>query len=123
MKILGLVKDLPPKHEPVIQMKVTFGPGFAAGPLTRKQFIEKLRETAKRKSNSFLGEMFEHYADHLEAAAKHLGGKHSLDEPANLSFDNAYYGEGSCDGCSLSHPGGSCCRCDHDDVSSCEPCG
>ena len=123
IKILGLKKDHPAKKEPLITMTVNFGPAFTNGKLTRKQFVEKLRETANRRKNSFLGEMFNHYADHLEAAAAHLGGNYALDKTANLHIENAYYGEGSCSGCSLSQPGGSCCRCDHDDVSSCEPCG
>ena len=98
---------------------------FHKGSLNRREFIEKLREFAKRRKNSFLGQMFEHYADHIEeAATKFPDGMHSLDAPVNFEhIMNAYYGEGSCSNCSVAHPGGSCCTCIIGDVAHCEPCG
>jgi hypothetical protein len=129
MKIIGFAdKDkLPANYE--INMQISLGPAFAAESLTRRELVTRLREIASRRRGGFLGQMYDHWADHIEAAAKHFkddprhAQRFSLDAPANLSFDASYGGEGSCDGCSLSHPGGSCCSCTHDDVTSCEPCG
>jgi hypothetical protein len=125
MKIIGKSNPAKRPKKFLVRMTVSFGPAFHPGPLTRREFIAKLREAASRRPASFLGPMFSHFADHIEAAAKKFPhGEYGLDAPANLDdIFNTYGGEGSCPGCSVSHPGGSCCSCEHEGITSCEPCG
>jgi hypothetical protein len=123
IRIKGMVNegDLPEDY--VVRMEVTFGPGFSSKPLTRGEFIAKLREQSKKQAKGFLRDMLQHYADHIEAAAGHFpDGKYALEQPAPIRIANAYYGCGSCDDCSYSHPGGDCAICVHDGIQSCEPC-
>ena len=129
MAVLGLAKDRKPIQKLEIEMEIRLGPDLVSGNLTRRELAAKLRERAARRKSSFLGMMYSHWADHIEEVAEHikdnseLSEKYSLDAPAVVAFNCSYGGEGSCDDCSYSHPGGSCCSCVCDDMYHCEPCG
>lgn len=125
MKVKGLADPNKATGDYQVKMSVSFGPGFHRGPLTRRQFAARLRELAKERPTHFIGMMFAHYADHIDAAAEAFpNSRYSLDAPASLeNLATSYDGCGSCTECSISHPGGDCANCTHDDVTSCEPCG
>jgi len=125
MKINGIL----PKgtvHNPkehLISMHITFGDPFSKVPLSRKEFVDKLRAEAKKHPRSFLKQMMEHFAEHIEAAAAfEPTGPYALTAPANHAFNASYGGQGSCSGCTDAVANPICCSCTHDDVTSCEPC-
>ena len=125
MKIVGKVpegKVFDPK-EHLVSMTVTFGDSFSTKALSRKEFAELLRSEAKLHPKSFLKQMMEHFAEHMEAAAAfEPSGKYALGAPANFTMNASYDGEGSCAGCTSDYAPPRCCNCTHDDVISCEPC-
>jgi hypothetical protein len=125
IKILGRSATLPPIDRVLVKIHVDFGPSFGPETMNRSEFVTRLRQLAIDRHNNFLGVMFSHFADHIEAAARYFPGEQfSLDHPATLhGFECTYGGDGSCDDCSISHPGGTCCTCECDGTTSCEPCG
>ncbi len=125
MKIIGKVSEgteiVPKDH--LITLTVTFGDPFCKEKLTRAEFIERLKSQAKRHPTSFLKQMMEHFAEHMEAAAEfEPSGKYALSAPANFTMDASYDGQGSCAGCTSDVSPPTCCSCTHDGITSCEPC-
>jgi len=124
MKITGILPKgkTPNLDDQLITMEVTFGKHFTNKPLTRKEFVDRLRDEAKKHPRSFLKQMMEHFAEHIEAAADFDPVNHALSSPANLKFFNSYGGQGSCSTCTSNVSPPTCCSCTHDDTTSCEPC-
>lgn len=106
----------PPRSKLAVSMKVTIGPEVSTAK-TMGQLSQDLRDAAKRHPKSFLKAMFQHFADHIDAAVP-LGGQHAPNAPAKLSFDVVYYGADSCSGCG----GNDCCLCINNGVQGCEEC-
>jgi hypothetical protein len=124
MKITGILpkNKIPNRDDQLITMEISFGNDFTDKPLTRKEFVDRLRDEAKKHPRSFLKQMMEHFAEHIEAAAAFDPQGHALSGQANLRFFNSYGGQGSCTGCTDSVSPPTCCSCTHDDTTSCEPC-
>jgi len=125
MKIIGKIPEgtsLDPKNH-LVTLTVTFGDPFSTEKLTRSKFVERLRSEAKRHPKSFLKQMMEHFAEHMEAAADfEPSGRYALSAPASFTMNASYNGQGSCAGCTSDVSPPTCCSCTHDDITSCEPC-
>jgi hypothetical protein len=112
-------------RKPVLESKrsvtltVLIGPDTSKA-TTRGQLAHDLKEAAKRHPKSFLKQMFEHFAEHIEDAARHDPDGYGLDSPVDLKipFGVAYSGEGSCHSCTS----GNCCECMYDGHTWCENC-
>jgi len=81
-----------------VKIKVDFGPKFfAKGPLTNRTMVKVLRKHADKHTKSFLKQMFNHFAEHIDEQAKQSENpKQFLTQPANASILSTYYGCGSC---------------------------
>jgi hypothetical protein len=125
MKVIGKVPEgtvIAPKDH-LVTLTVTFGDPFCKETLTRAELIERLRSEAVRHPKSFLKQMMEHFAEHMEAAAEfEPSGKYALSAPASSTMDASYDGQGSCSGCTSDVSPPTCCSCTHDGITSCEPC-
>jgi hypothetical protein len=106
----------------LVNVKVSFGPAFSDKKLTHREFVQKLREEAKRHPKSFLSTMMNHFAEHIEAAASN--GNLSLDHEADTNPNTTYYGHGSCTGCPGDDGSGyPCCLCVYNGQNvGCESC-
>ncbi len=106
----------------LVAVNVSFGPAFHDGPLSYKEFVDKLRTEAKKHPKSFLSPMMEHFADHIEAGAAE--GSLSLDDQADTDPNTTYYGHGSCTGCPGDDGTGyHCCLCTYNGQNvGCESC-
>lgn len=106
----------------LVSIKVSFGPAFSAKPLTNKAFIHRLRTEGAKHSKSFLGQMMNHFADHVNAAIAH----HAIMEThqADTNPNTTYYGQGSCTGCPGDDGSGAdCCLCSYNGQNTgCENC-
>lgn len=123
MKVIGKAADLEPLSDSqrVLSLHVEFGPNFTNKSLTRGQFAGLLRSSSKKHPKSFIGDMMNHFADHIEAAAKYdSSGSYALTAAASHTMDATYYGQGSCSNCGSVND--TCCTCIHDGITSCEPC-
>ena len=106
----------------LLSMKVSFGPAFSAKKLSNREFIQRLRDEAAKHSKSFLSQMMNHFADHIEAAiADHTI---SADHEADNNPNTTYYGQGSCTGCPGDDGTGQyCCLCSYNGQNiGCEFC-
>jgi hypothetical protein len=93
MKVIGKVPEgtvIAPKDH-LVTLTVTFGDPFCKETLTRAELIERLRSEAVRHPKSFLKQMMEHFAEHMEAAAEfEPSGKYALSAPASSTMDASY---------------------------------
>jgi hypothetical protein len=123
MKILGKAIDMeqPAESDRVLSISVDFGPKIKSHATTRGDLARTLRATATKHPKSFIGQMMDHFAEHIEAAAKYdPNGKYALSALVSHPMDATYYGQGSCENCGSVND--TCCTCIHDGINSCEPC-
>ena len=106
----------------LVSLKVSFGPAFSPEKLTHREFITRLREESQKHTKSFLSQMMDHFADHIETAA--ASGHLSLDHEADMNPNTTYYGHGSCTGCPGDDgTGWPCCLCVYNGQNvGCESC-
>jgi hypothetical protein len=118
----GSGEDVKKAGDILVSMQVSFGPAFAREELTNRAFVEKLRTEGNKHMKGFVGTMMNHFADHIEAAAR--TGSLSLDDKADTDPNTTYYGQGSCTGCPGDDgSGANCCLCEYNGQHvGCEAC-